>query len=321
MAGARPTTGSPSSTIATSSRDPSVLPVFNSSAIITQLHHIDGLSEHYLYLNDDMFFGRDTRPEDFWFGSGIAKVFPSRVAREFGPRASPATPRTSTSARTSARSWNASSDARSPTPCGTRRTRRSAACWPRSRSGTRRSSTAPPGSGSAITTTSPWTSSSTTTHRRSARPCPHSLPYEYVNVGSTASLARLRRLLATRDYQVFCLNDAPTPGNEELAAAEIDAFLDAYFPMPPASRSLSRTSALAAGDHAVQLRVLALVRREPVALLLEQRREPVAARAASGRRPGRSGSGGSGCRAPSRSRRPCRCGTPRRSSHPAARPR
>ena len=72
-------------TTATSSSDQSMLPVFNSNSIITQLHHIDGLSEHYLYLNDDMFFGRDVRPDFFWLPSGIAKVFPSRQRRPYAP--------------------------------------------------------------------------------------------------------------------------------------------------------------------------------------------------------------------------------------------
>ena len=34
------------------------LPTFNSHAIESQLHHIDGLTEHFLYFNDDMFLGR-----------------------------------------------------------------------------------------------------------------------------------------------------------------------------------------------------------------------------------------------------------------------
>jgi hypothetical protein len=38
------------------------VPTFNSHAIESRLHHIDGLGEHYLYLNDDMFLGRPTRP-------------------------------------------------------------------------------------------------------------------------------------------------------------------------------------------------------------------------------------------------------------------
>ena len=42
--------------------DPSVLPTHNSQAVECQLHHIEGLSEHFLYSNDDMFFGRAGGP-------------------------------------------------------------------------------------------------------------------------------------------------------------------------------------------------------------------------------------------------------------------
>jgi hypothetical protein len=54
--------------------EPEALPVFNSHAIGTQLHHIEGLSEHYLYFNDDVFVGRAVSPEHFFHSSGIAKV-------------------------------------------------------------------------------------------------------------------------------------------------------------------------------------------------------------------------------------------------------
>lgn len=53
------------------------LPTFNSHAIESRLHHIAGLSERYLYLNDDVFFGRPVRPEVFFEANGIAKFFPS----------------------------------------------------------------------------------------------------------------------------------------------------------------------------------------------------------------------------------------------------
>jgi hypothetical protein len=53
---------------------PSALPVFNSHAIETQLHRIPGLSEHYLYLNDDVFFTRPAAAEQFFHGNGIAKL-------------------------------------------------------------------------------------------------------------------------------------------------------------------------------------------------------------------------------------------------------
>ncbi|MEU1144415.1 stealth family protein [Streptomyces sp. NPDC005863] len=54
--------------------DPTALPVFNSHAIETQLHHIPGLSEHYLYLNDDVFFTRPATAGQFFHGNGIAKL-------------------------------------------------------------------------------------------------------------------------------------------------------------------------------------------------------------------------------------------------------
>ncbi|MFT3860246.1 stealth conserved region 3 domain-containing protein [Micropruina sp.] len=60
--------------------DPGALPVFNSHAIESQLHHIPGLAEHFLYLNDDFFFGRPVRPELFFHGNGLPKMMTSTVA-------------------------------------------------------------------------------------------------------------------------------------------------------------------------------------------------------------------------------------------------
>lgn len=53
------------------------LPTFNSHAIEACLHHIDGLAEHYLYLNDDFMFGRRVLPELFFLSNGLAKFFAS----------------------------------------------------------------------------------------------------------------------------------------------------------------------------------------------------------------------------------------------------
>src|SRR5699024_7866305 len=64
--------------------DPSVLPVFNSHAIESQLHHIPGLADHYLYLNDDCFFLRPTDPELFFTANGLANHFPSVVPSDIG---------------------------------------------------------------------------------------------------------------------------------------------------------------------------------------------------------------------------------------------
>ncbi|TAP27131.1 stealth conserved region 3 domain-containing protein [Arthrobacter sp. S41] len=49
------------------------LPTFNSHAIETQLANIEGLSEHFIYVNDDIFFGRPMSPNVFFTGSGSVK--------------------------------------------------------------------------------------------------------------------------------------------------------------------------------------------------------------------------------------------------------
>lgn len=51
------------------------LPCFNSNAIELNLHRIPGLSENFLYLNDDFFLGRPVAPGDFLDPMGTAKLF------------------------------------------------------------------------------------------------------------------------------------------------------------------------------------------------------------------------------------------------------
>lgn len=63
-------------------RDQSALPSFNSHAIESQLHHIDGLANLWLYLNDDVMFGAPVRPEQFFHGNGLIKFFPSSAQVE-----------------------------------------------------------------------------------------------------------------------------------------------------------------------------------------------------------------------------------------------
>ena len=67
--------------------DESVLPVFNSHAIEACLHRIDGLSEHYLYMNDDFLFGNEVEPIDFFSPSGVMHVqlSPSQVVYDGEP--------------------------------------------------------------------------------------------------------------------------------------------------------------------------------------------------------------------------------------------
>jgi hypothetical protein len=51
------------------------LPTFNSHAIETHIHRIPGLAEHFIYANDDTFFGNDVYPLDFFTSDGRFKVF------------------------------------------------------------------------------------------------------------------------------------------------------------------------------------------------------------------------------------------------------
>jgi hypothetical protein len=51
------------------------LPTFNSHAIGARLHHIEGLSEQYLYFNDDVFLGRELLPQTFFQSNGVSKFF------------------------------------------------------------------------------------------------------------------------------------------------------------------------------------------------------------------------------------------------------
>lgn len=61
------------------------LPTFNSHAIESRLHHIEGLSEHYLYVNDDVFFGRYISPKLFFAPNGLSYFFLSRRQIPLGP--------------------------------------------------------------------------------------------------------------------------------------------------------------------------------------------------------------------------------------------
>jgi hypothetical protein len=51
------------------------LPTFNSQAIEAHLHRIPGLSEHFIYFNDDMFLGNIVRPTDFFTSDGRPRYF------------------------------------------------------------------------------------------------------------------------------------------------------------------------------------------------------------------------------------------------------
>jgi L-rhamnose mutarotase len=210
--------------------DPTVLPTFNSQAIESQLHHIPGLAEHFLYLNDDFFFGAAVRPEDFFEGNGVATFMMSSVPVD---RDADDTPR------------NAAMLA----------ARRNRALLERTfhRTVTNRMQHVP----NALTKTTLQSfedqfpdlvaavaSSQFRSSEDYAIPSdlahyygyarseavPGSIRFRYVDVGSATVLENLESLLVERSAQTFCLNDVGAY-TEPLPEELIDRFLAAYFPV------------------------------------------------------------------------------------------
>lgn len=61
---------------------PEDLPTFNSHAIESQIHHIPGLAEHFLYVNDDCLFGQPMHKNTFFTPHGYSIFFPSEKSYE-----------------------------------------------------------------------------------------------------------------------------------------------------------------------------------------------------------------------------------------------
>ncbi|MFI3263869.1 MAG: stealth family protein [Rikenellaceae bacterium] len=53
--------------------DEEILPLYNSTSIELNIHKIKGLSEYYIYANDDMMFGRAISPDFFFTNDGKVK--------------------------------------------------------------------------------------------------------------------------------------------------------------------------------------------------------------------------------------------------------
>ena len=110
------------------------LPTFNSHAIESVAAPDPGLSEHFLYFNDDFFLGRPTRPERFFTGAGSTAVFPSSML--VGLPGQDELPYAKAAANNRRLLHEAFGKA-TCTRCCTRRTPTGCRCSPRSRSGSR----------------------------------------------------------------------------------------------------------------------------------------------------------------------------------------
>lgn len=212
--------------------DGRLLPTFNSHAIESQLHHIDGLAEHFLYFNDDFFIGRTVQPGLFFQGNGQAKHFLS-------PTAIPMVPTLDTddfniSAAKNNRELIADAFGQLLThaflhaPYALRRSVMDdlEQAFPQQVAET---------AASRLRSHTDVSIASSLHHYyafHTGRSVPGSISCGFVNVGLSEHRSRLSRLLTVRPNDVFCLNDfheGDVPADEQDAI--LAAFLPSYFPV------------------------------------------------------------------------------------------
>jgi glycosyltransferase involved in cell wall biosynthesis len=207
------------------------LPVFNSHAISSRVHHIDGLSEHYLLVNDDVLFGRWSQPEDYFTPAGQPRFFRSSVRLEPGDPLATDLPHVGAQKR-SARLLERDLGRRVTrayyhVPHPQRRSlhleleRR----YPEVYESTGRS---------RFRAATDHAIASVLHHgygEITGQAVAGTLRYAYVNPALAAHRATLTRLLRLRDRDAFCLNDSPAPGSDDLGAPALARFLPAFLPV------------------------------------------------------------------------------------------
>ncbi|MFD9907200.1 stealth conserved region 3 domain-containing protein [Streptomyces sp. NPDC059063] len=208
------------------------LPTFNSHAIETQLHRIEGLSEHFLYFNDDMFLGRPTTPDTFFLPSGLARIFWSSVSVPDLP-VSDADEGYLAAAKNN-RELLRRDFGRTATHCFLHvpyALRRSVLEELHERYGDELRATARSrfrGNADHALVSS--------LHQHYAyltgRAVPGSIAYDFVDIGRRPEHARLGQLLQSRNKSAFCVGESPGGDlTDEETALAMRAFLTAYFPV------------------------------------------------------------------------------------------
>jgi Stealth protein CR2, conserved region 2/Stealth protein CR3, conserved region 3/Stealth protein CR4, conserved region 4/Stealth protein CR1, conserved region 1 len=213
--------------------DQAVLPVFNSHAIESQLHHIPGLAEHYLYLNDDVFFGRPVEPELFFNGNGIGKFFLSKARLDIDSPTSQDLPVMSAAKRNREfieRHFGATvinKFKHTPHPQLRSVLEEMESAYPEVFATVARSRFRHPDD----------LSITSALHHYYAygigRAMPAAIRYAYQDIGRPDTARRLSNLARLRDYDVFCLNDHETaPEDFQTQARILGEFFERYFPIP-----------------------------------------------------------------------------------------
>jgi hypothetical protein len=208
------------------------LPTFNSHAIESQLHHIPGLSDHYLYLNDDVFFGRPVEPEKFFAGNGLAYFFPSTAKVGLGGTGAFDRPVMSGAKNNRDLIFKAFdrvlTNKFKHVPIAQRR---DVLLELEERYATEFAETArhqfrDPSDLSIAASLHHYYAYLT------GRATAGGIRYFYADIAAPQTARRLRRLLATRDSDVFCLNDHDSSGVDlRVQHRMLHDFLRSYFPL------------------------------------------------------------------------------------------
>jgi stealth protein CR2/Stealth-like protein len=212
--------------------DGSALPTFNSHAIEARLHHIPGLADHYLYLNDDVFFGRPVAPETFFTPDGRTHYFPTPAALDDGPPTSadrPVDAAAKVSRQLVERELGASMTMKFQHVAHVQRRDVMAELETRFGAELERTVQQP------FRHVDDVSAAASLAHYYGAatgRAVPGRLSYLYCDIAERRAPVKLARLARTRDADMFCLNDvgdSPATTRAERLAHE---FLAAYFPLP-----------------------------------------------------------------------------------------
>jgi hypothetical protein len=208
------------------------LPSFNSHAIESRLHHLSGLAEHFLYLNDDVLFGRPVAPELFFHGNGVTKFFLStRVVDLDGPssRDLPVVSAAKNSRTLIESAFEATITHRFQHVAHPLRRSLMDELEERFPAELARTAASPFRSPDDVSV------AAFLAHYYGfmrGKAVPDTLEYRYCDISVPKARINLQRLLRGRDADVFCINEVDSSTVDAGSQQRIlDAFLDAYFPV------------------------------------------------------------------------------------------
>jgi hypothetical protein len=209
-----------------------VLPTFNSHAIESRLHHLSGLAEHYLYLND-VLFGRAVAPELFFHANGLTKFFLSTRVVDLdlpSPRDLPVVSAAKNSRALIEKAFEATITHRFQHVAHPLRRSVMAELedrFPDELTRTAASQFRSPEDISAAAFLAHYYGFMT------GQAVPDTIDYRYIDISTPKAVITLQRLLRGREPDVFCVNEVDSSAVDPLAQQHIlKSFLDAYFPVP-----------------------------------------------------------------------------------------